>query len=570
MNKTNINNKYMFNKIVYYILLALASSVICFFVLNLWEANLSVPFTFSQDGIGWSVIVKNIIDGGSPYKYVNLGAPFDNTWDYMPDFNLALTIVVRILSIFTNRFGIIINFIFLLSIVLVAWTCAYSLIKCDVNRWIAFGLSLMYTNLPYHYYRGTQHLNLSCYFLVPIVCMVILKIFKDEEFSRKSYIMISVLFFLLGMSDLYYTYFSLLIMVCVVIIKLIQTHNMKGIKPFLCSLISSILGLATCFVVWFCSRGNINSISTMDNRNLYDLEIYGLKISSLIMPVKGHLFPLFNKFTENYVNSTPFNEEGVFAALGLVGAIGLIVSIIAVLINDKKKENIIAKCGTVNLIIIIIAVNAGLSVIIAQLVTHAIRCYNRLSIYIAFYSFLTIGLLLNEVIKKSNKHRLIKIIIVSMLFFVGLIDQVSVDNIPRYSSNREKYDEAFAVGDFFTRENIEGNVYFYPFQSTNDFSQMNQRDRYEMYLPCLFTKADIKWSVYYGNEKRDEWANDIISGGIESMWTKLKDNQFIGVLVDTYLLEDGCYSLDQFIQLFGEAQYISANQRYYYFNIIYN
>ena len=64
---------------IYYIGLFAVSLLISLIAVRAWNMNPSVPINFSQDGIGWSVIIKNYIEGGHISYFKNYGAPFFNT-----------------------------------------------------------------------------------------------------------------------------------------------------------------------------------------------------------------------------------------------------------------------------------------------------------------------------------------------------------------------------------------------------------------------------------------------------------------------------------------------------------
>lgn len=566
-------NYLMKNKenLIYYIFLFICSTIVAILALNLWDANLTVPFNFSQDGIGWSVIIKNYIEGGNISDFKYYGAPFNNTWEYMPEFSLLLNIILKVLSFFIDKFGIISNGIFLLSFGCIACMAAYCFRKCQLSPQIAFTLSLLYSNLPYHYYRSTQHLNLSFYIFVPLVCYITFLMINDQFYENGKLkislvIKCSILYLLLGLSDLYYSFFGIMVFGIAWLLNFIKGKKINRIVPFLCSAFSCILGIFLCMIMWWVNIGHISTIQSLDNRSIYDLEIYGLKLSSLILPVKGHILQFLSKVTDEYLNNTPFNEEGAFATLGIIGAIGLVISILS-LVCKNEKFNKIKKCGLLNIFIFLVAVNGGVNILIALFITSSIRCYNRLSIYIAFFSFLAIGFWVENISQKLKKG--IYYFLLIGITALGVIDQISLELVPSYEENRLKYDEAAETGQHLNELcKEEDSIFFLPFQSSNNYNAINGHDRYESYLPSLFTNK-LNWSLYYGENSRNLWAENIASKNVKELIIDLYANDFSAVVIDRYLCEDTYFDtvLNGFIEQLGDAEFISTNQRYYVFSL---
>lgn len=391
--------------IIYYLLLCTSALLVSFISIRIWNAHLTNPLTFEGDGIGWSVLTKNIIDGGSMSNLVNLGAPFEqNPWTYRPEFSLINALMIHFLKLFTSKFGVILNIIFFLSIILVAITSNICFRIVGISPQISFLLSLLYTNLPYHYYRGTMHINLAMYCLVPVVCCMVYKLLIEDMGDDKEqpktknmkYFFCFVLFFILGISDLYYMFLSMLVLGLGVVVRIIKGKKISSFYFLVPAILGAILGIAICFIMWWSSIGKITGISRFDTRSIYDLEVYGLKLSSLVLPIKNHIVSFLANISNQYHGTTPFNEEGSYAALGLVGTIGFLCSLCYLFVDSKEDNKRIKVCGYINILIVIVAINGGLGSLIGLFITSSIRCYNRLSVYIAFFSFCCLGLICDK------------------------------------------------------------------------------------------------------------------------------------------------------------------------------
>src|SRR5439155_6861220 len=88
-------------------------------------------------------------------------------------------LLIKLLSFTGLGFGAAINLYCLLTFPLTALSSLFVLRHFRVSAAPALVASLLYTFLPYHLYRGSGHLCLSAYYLVPPTVMVILWLYLD-------------------------------------------------------------------------------------------------------------------------------------------------------------------------------------------------------------------------------------------------------------------------------------------------------------------------------------------------------------------------------------------------------
>src|SRR6185369_15166668 len=89
-------------------------------------------------------------------------------------------LLIKLISLFTSDYAVIINLFFLLSFPLTTAIAFYVLRRFGLSYFPAALGSLLYTFLPFHLVRGQHHVFLTSYYLVPLMVMVILWVCSEE------------------------------------------------------------------------------------------------------------------------------------------------------------------------------------------------------------------------------------------------------------------------------------------------------------------------------------------------------------------------------------------------------
>lgn len=161
----------------------------------------------------------------------------------------------------------------------------------------------------------------------------------------------------------------------------------------------------------------------LTQRTMGDTELYAMKIIQLLIPYK------WSEFWAEYYGSYP-KTEAMSSYLGLLAIIGFIILIFALLMQRKivKKKDVIVLFAKLNVIAVLFATMGGFESIFASFVTGLVRGTNRISIFIAFMSLSTLGILMTRWMKKQNKYSKIWKPICEVLFcalaIFSLYDQV--------------------------------------------------------------------------------------------------------------------------------------------------
>lgn len=406
-------------------------------VFQLWNRDIHVPISFQNDGLGAVATVKGMIEGEGIWHRSYWSAPFGES-NYMVDYILPL-FFIKIIILFVKDAAVVINIFWMLTYVLTAITTYLLLRKFNVRYSIAILGSIIYNFLPYHYFRIEHFWLCGCY-IVPLAMWLILDAMGIIEHSEekiifsigkveltKRTIINTVFCVLIGLNGVYYAVFTALL---ILIMSFFRTISEKCMKHILTGIYDTCWIFAPIVIFYICPTllwGNSQMGDAGATRNIYDIERYALKLLALFFPVQGHRIKALADFTEHYSEVFNLNNESFTVVLGLTMSVGFILSLLAVFCKRifKSKGGIVTAIGQINIVILLIACQGGLAGYIGIFLTSAIRCFNRMSIYIALGAVMTICILLEGLMDKKHIKRVSEAVIVGILLVFGVWDQTS-------------------------------------------------------------------------------------------------------------------------------------------------
>lgn len=117
----NCSNKY-YNIIAAYVLAITLSLAILTWIMQLWRADLSIPFYQDWDANFFQMTIKGMMDNGWYQSNVFLGAPESQ---YLYDFPFASNldmILIKLISLFVSTYPLILNIYLLITFPLITIT----------------------------------------------------------------------------------------------------------------------------------------------------------------------------------------------------------------------------------------------------------------------------------------------------------------------------------------------------------------------------------------------------------------------------------------------------------------
>lgn len=589
MQRINISDHRM-KSVLMYTVATFLTLVILVVVMKLWQAKLAVPFSYDGDSIFTQAYIKGIVDNGWFISNPLLGAPFGaNLYDYPSSDGLTL-LLVKFMSFFTQQVGLIVNFSFILTFVMTTITSLYVFRKFGISRIVAVSLSLLYSFLPYHFLRGEAHFFLSFYFQVPLIIMIALWIIKGEftshpdkpiriwDLCRQKTFLLSALICLVASSmGVYYTFFGCFFLLVAGLIAFVSDKKISHIIAPVILIAVMGCGVLLNIAPNLIYAHNHGTNAEVANRSPVASEMYGLKITQMLLPVSGHRIGLLAKDKALYDASAPLVNENYTATLGVIGSIGFVMliamAIFGSFLSTSRGLSVIRQLVALNSSGILLATIGGFGTMFALIVSPQIRGYNRIVVFIAFLSLFAVGVLIDKLCTLTSqyrKYRWVRFILPVIILAIGIYDQTTVNFIPDYKSIRSSYenDVSFVsqIEHSVPKDSMIFQLPYVPFPENPPVNKMGDYDLFRGYLHS----QDIRWS--YGTMKGragDNWYNDVSQQTSDEMLKTIILSGFNGLYIDRYGYKDQASQLITDIsQHLDEQPIYSDNQRLVFFNLI--
>jgi phosphoglycerol transferase len=537
------------------VVVAAIALVILVLVYHLWDAHFGVPFSYlgpnqsplvyAPDAPFYLMMVKGAIGHGWFLTNPSLGYPFGQSLHDIPHGldNLNLLVLQVLGWIFGNPF-VAVNVFFLLTFVGISVSAYLVLRRLGVSRLTGGALALLYTYLPYHFARGTAHLLLSAYWLVPVAGLLLVAVTsarppftrdaetdavdtRDWKVSLRGKSSILYLLACAGLASTgsYYGAITLTLLVPVVIVDYLARRRTRvlasGAIAVAAILVVMVLNLTPTFVYWAQHGRNPDVVK----RGPSETEVNGLKISQLLLPIEGHRV---HALAEIQADSTRFSvldaERG--QQLGAIGAVGFVALLGAVLISARRRRpldhvgdeprppppldtlddepealappgDVIRVFGVATIVALVVGATSGISLIIAGIGISEIRSWNRVSIFIGFFALATVGFGIDWLRRRLPDRAWrtpVTVAALALLVLVGILDQVAPTVVPDYAAAQDRFDSDETFFTKVERDLPKGAAVFnLPYQFFPESGIVNGIGPYDQVRGYLHTN-DLEWS----------------------------------------------------------------------------
>jgi phosphoglycerol transferase len=541
---------------------------------QIWNGGLSTPNTYFGDGLYYAGITKSIIEHGWYFTNTRLGAPLGQVnYDYPLGYdNLNLGAIRLLAWMFRNPF--VVNNLFLyLTFPAVFLTSWFVLRRLGFSKPVAWVIGVVYTILPYHFWRADLHLMLAAYYAVPLGALLLYE-FTDARGggtnnrdawreltagswrARAARLLRSRWFWIpviLGSAGVYYAAFFGFLAIAVGGLTAVRDRDLRRLAlPIICTvLVAAVLAINNAPTILYSIRHGSNTGAV--ERSLGESDIYGLNVSSLVLPTNNHRFPLFRDIKDslNRESVSPVGDPE-YQAIGLIASLGLVVSIGSVLMGVTKRRSddrwsaLRRTSGELNVLAILLAAIGGFSTIVGLLGLTSLRAYNRISIFIAFFSLVALGALCESWLahRKSSQLRWSRRFTVgTVAVSLGVCAIAVFDQAPRQPlfqardqvKTRLSSDRAFAHT--IERRVGSGGMVFelplmeYPEAKVSFSAREIAYQTDELVKPSLFTTG-VRWSWGAMKGRPADLTPSFVGRPLEGLLPDLAAVGFDGIYID--------------------------------------
>jgi phosphoglycerol transferase len=300
-------------------------------------------------------------------------------------------------------------------------------------------------------------------------------------------------------------------------------------------------------------------------------ELYGLKITQLLIPADDHRVRALADLKTTY-NLTPLSTENTDASLGVIGSAGFLFLIGWLLYRRGRDESghparLFGHLSLLNASAVLIGTVGGFGSLFAHLVSPHIRAYNRISVYIAFFSLFAIALLLDSAtgrFARTGPRRVVFHAVLLVLVVGGVLDQTNGRQGPDYDALKAEYRNDH---DFVLRIEAalprRAMVFQLPVQS---FPEGESYDHLRAYLHS----DTLRWS-FGAMQGRDggDWLEAVSGMPVAEQLETVALAGFSGLYVDRRLYPDGGARVESEVSsLLRAGPLVSRNERLSFFTLI--
>ena len=557
--------------------------------LRLWHADLRVPLVYRGDNLMNQMFIQNILETGWVYDGARIGAPDNlNMRDYpLPDV-LHLGII-KLMGYASHDSGLLLNLYYLLCFPLTALSAYFVLRRFRLGRTAALTVAVLYNCLPYHQARMQGHLFLSAYYLLPLMIWLLVRVYlgryplirADSADGKPRWRLLSadaagaaLICVLTGLAGVYYAFFSCFFLLAVGIKSAFRERRWTPmiVSTVLILLISGAVGAALVPSLVYQARHGRNA--GVAARLPAEADSYALTINEMLLPVAGHPIGAFQRLRQQFLAS-PRNPTGEVwsVPLGLVGSLGFLYLLGRFLWRRRDRiERTSDALAYLNIVAILLGAIGGIGSCFNLYVTPMIRCYDRISIFIAFFALAGLFLLLQRLASRYDKNIWARILCSAgmlVLLVLGILDQTSPQFTPAYAEAKREYQSDQDFGRRMEAAVPTGSmIYQMPYFAFPESVQLNALADYELVRPYFHTRS-LRFS--YGamrNRGASNWLAAVAEKPIPETLEALALAGFRGVYLDRAGYADSGASTEaELARLLGAAPLVSLTKRQIFFDM---
>jgi hypothetical protein len=582
----------------------LVTLIACWYF-KVWNGGLGTPITYSGDGLYYTDITNSIIQHGWYFTNPNLGAPLGRVaYDYpLGAENLNLVAIRAFAWLWSNPF--VVNNLFLYLTFPAAFLASWFVLRrLGFSKPVAWVVGVVYAILPYHFVRADPHLMLSAYYVVPLGALLLYGFTgapgdrsatreagreptprswraRGARFVRSRWFWIPVI---LGSGGIYYAAFFVFLAIAAGCLTAVRDRDLRRlVLPAVCSvLVVAVVAINNTPTLLYWARHGSNPAAV--DRNLGENDLYGLQVSYLVLPGSNHRFPLFRDVRDKLARESrsPIGDaEG--QGLGVLASVGLVVSVGSVLMgltrrrSDDRWFEFRRQSGELNVLAILLATVGGISTIVGLLGLTLLRSYNRMSIFIAFFSLVALAALCESWFLRgkcrSTRFRggVVALAVVVCAFAV-------FDQVPRVlASPRDQVREQLSSDRAFV-EKIEKRlrkgamVFELPLMEYTE-SKISLRPNFtfqseELAKPSLFTN-DLRWSWGAQRGRPQDLTPSFVGRPLQQLLPDLAALGFDGIYIDRRGFADHGTQIEAGLTLLldGQDPMVSRNSDLSFFDL---
>ncbi len=520
------------------------------FISEAYNFDLNVPFKYSSDAVFGASWIKTIMDTGWYLHNPYLSAPGQYNFSDFPLSEGFHFIIIKLIAlIIRGEVGFVLNIFYMLSYPLTACTSLFVFKRLGLIFPFAFAASMLFSLQTYHFARSEVHLFLSCYYMVPIGIWlaVLVSEARNPNLIQKpiSVIGLALACFIIGSSGVYYAFFTCFF---ILVTGILYALNEKALIYFKNALLyigiisSAVVSNIAPYLLSIAKNGK----SGLLERSYDEVERHGLKIIQMLLPPDFHRVESLRDFSKNYYHWLADRSIDDWNYIGMIAGIGFLL-LLALLFAKNLRNSKLLLISHLNLSAILLASIGAFGGFFAFTISQMIRCYSRISIFIAFLALFAFFYLVQSLKQRYSILNRMKYIWIAAfcLIVTGIYDQTTPILKVEKELQPAFYSDKKFVQDIENELPMGSMVFQLPYISFPEAKRPDLQDPYEHFKPYLHSHT-LHWSFgAFRGSLEDKLHQSIAFKPPEEMVNTLVRLGFNGITISRAGITGKTVSLEQ-------------------------
>ncbi|MEP6981069.1 MAG: hypothetical protein ABJA16_09940 [Nakamurella sp.] len=584
--------------------------------MNLFAADLGVPFVYSNDAVAVLAHFQAVLNTGWYEFEPRLGAPLGQTYHDFPQADNLHMMFALLMRPFTHNAAVAVNVWYLLGFPLAAAASVWLFRRIGVSKLLTLVLSVLYAMTPFHWEKGENHLFLAAYFPVPLALVLVVWSIRGEAlwgvdrrpahrrprwtsrvpalFTGRGAATVLILA-LLGTASSYFSVFILLMLATAGLVALIRTRNWRrflGAVAAGATLATVMLVNMLPDILYSAVHGNnVGALVRYDNES----ERFALKIAQLILPAPDHAYKPFRELRAWYDLTYPYVSErpalGLVGALGFLGLLGYIVVRLGTMgplraipgdglraTRQRRLRETLGYLALLTLVALLFSTIGGLETLVSFL-TQSLRSWNRLAILIVAFALAAVGLAIDAVLTRwarrrhrVGRRRLTAGVTAGLLLILGVYDQSTHRAEPAYAAVSAQWNADQLWADQLEAALPDGAMVFQlAYQAFPEASSVNGVVYTDQLKPYLHSTT-LRWSgAGLRGRAQNDWPLLVAAEQAPQMVADVAVAGFEGIMIDRRTYADGGAVLEAALDMAlgtNGPDLVSSTTRYAYYSLV--
>lgn len=545
-----------------------------------WRLDFGVPYAYSGDGILYQAYAKGVLDHGWYWHNSNLGAPEGQQLFDFPGLNgdTLNVLLIKAIGLFSSDVATVVHVFFLLTFPLAGLAAYLVLRRLGLSTAASTVCAVLFALLPFHFVRGEGHLLLSAYYAVPLGAYLVLAVLADRPLVGPRRTTVATLaicaVIALASGTFYWSAFTIVLVGAAGLLRAGVTRSLRPLwqgGAVVAAIFALVLASLAPSLVYWASHGTNPEVG---HRGPLESEDQGLKLAQLVLPMEQHRIGKLAELRQQYDDHFKRTEASVSTPLGVVASVGFIWLLAVSLLQLASPGRRIAparhaQVAIAALLALLFAWTGGFATFVA-VVEPQIRAWNRLSIFIGFFSLAAVGLLLDRALRALRSRRRGAMLVAALLgvvLVVGLLDQTSRSITLAYGAFRDEYrsDAAFmrAIDERLPEGASVFQLPYVPFPENPPVYGMADYDHLRGYLHS----DDLRWSYGFVKGRRGDPSPRLVAQPTtQQLVQEVHESGYAGIYIDRRGYPDAAAQLErELAATLGGAPLVSENQHLSFF-----